>query len=214
MIKIYELIDPNTDETKYIGQTSKDLSERLRGHLYETKSDKKNNKRCNWIKSLQVNNLLPIINLIDMVDDGEWEFWEKWYIDLYKCWGINLKNTTGGGIGCYSPTLEVRKKVGNKKGAKIHTTQHKLNLSKKMLGINNSFYGKTHSKQVLEKIRQANYGNKNHRVKVKRIDSDGKEILFDSVKLAGESVDTSHSNITRTCRRKNNTFANYKWEYA
>lgn len=91
---IYELIDPRTDETKYIGKTI-NLEERLKGHINEYKSNKTTLK-INWIKSLEKKGLIPIINVIDT---DEVNFWEIFYIQLYKSWNINLTNMTIGGTG-------------------------------------------------------------------------------------------------------------------
>lgn len=35
--------------------------------------------------------------VIDEVSKSEWQFWEKYYISLYKSWGIKLVNLTDGG---------------------------------------------------------------------------------------------------------------------
>ncbi len=97
---IYELIDPITNETRYIGKANNPLI-RLMGHLTPNSLVKKT-KKNNWIKSLLKRNLKPILNIIDEVPANtkiEWGFWERFYINLYKSWNCKLTNGTEGGDG-------------------------------------------------------------------------------------------------------------------
>ena len=83
MVYIYTLSDPITKEVKYCGKT-KNIKERLIGHLKE----KKRLDKFGWIKTLKNNNLKPIIEIIDEVDDNGWDFWEKYWIFTIKNLGI------------------------------------------------------------------------------------------------------------------------------
>jgi hypothetical protein len=88
MIYIYTLSDPITKEVKYCGKT-KNIKERLIGHL----KDKRHNKeKFQWISDIKNNNLKPIIEIVDEVDDEGWDFWEKYWISQLKCWGFELFN--------------------------------------------------------------------------------------------------------------------------
>ena len=42
-------------------------------------------------------NEYPVIEVLDIVDDNEWIFWEQYWISLLKSWGFNLVNSTLGG---------------------------------------------------------------------------------------------------------------------
>ncbi len=95
MIFIYLLVDPITDEIKYVGKTNEPLV-RLRGHLVVRNTKKRKDA---WIKSLKDKKLKPVVEIIDEVVDEEWEFWEQYYISLFRSWGFNLYNLTNGGEG-------------------------------------------------------------------------------------------------------------------
>ncbi len=135
---IYELIDPITDETRYIGK-SIDPKHRLNfGHL----KDKYNSYKNNWIKALLKQNLKPILNVIDEVNESEWQFWEIFYISLYRSWNCRLTNLTGGGEGFESGEKnpakrpEVRRllsfqKLGEKNPTKRIEVRLKISQTKK-----------------------------------------------------------------------------------
>src|ERR1017187_3221478 len=92
-VNIYALSDPTTNETRYIGATKNSMRRRLNGHLSDGNGEKKNS----WIDSLRLNNLVPLIEIIDVVDYDDRNFWEQHYISLYRSWGFNLLNATDGG---------------------------------------------------------------------------------------------------------------------
>ena len=83
-IIIYTLIDPRDNQVRYVGKT-------------------------NNIKRLIRNDYKPIIEILDEVDEAEWEFWEKYWICQFKAWGFDLVNATDGGITPFS-TLKIRRK--------------------------------------------------------------------------------------------------------
>lgn len=92
---IYALSDPRTpDNVRYIGKAT-DIHNRLNRHLKETSITKKNN----WIKMLSKENIIPLISIIDIVEDNEWQKFEIYWISQFKTWGFNLLNMTAGGDG-------------------------------------------------------------------------------------------------------------------
>jgi len=92
---IYVLIDPRNNEIRYVGKTIQKLHRRLSRHLnHKNKSHKKS-----WIDGLKKEGLKPIIDILDVVPEQEWVFWEKYYISLFKTWGFDLLNHTNGGDG-------------------------------------------------------------------------------------------------------------------
>jgi hypothetical protein len=94
---IYTLTDPNTNEVRYIGKTN-NLTKRLRSHVSNNQLSKLT-KKNNWIVSLLRKNQLPIIELLDEVPENEIDFYEIFYISLFKSWGVDLLNGTNGGDG-------------------------------------------------------------------------------------------------------------------
>lgn len=94
---IYCLICPETNIVKYIGK-SKDPIKRFRSHLSKNnllESTKKNN----WLVSLLRENLIPVMEIIDEVPEKEIDYWERFYIQLFRSWGFELLNGTEGGDG-------------------------------------------------------------------------------------------------------------------
>lgn len=96
---IYGLIDPRTEEIRYIGKSTSGLS-RPKSHLNPSKYNKENNYKANWIKGLAALGLQPTIIIIKMVETAE-ELCQL-EIDIiadYKSKGARLTNLTNGGEG-------------------------------------------------------------------------------------------------------------------
>jgi len=92
-IHIYCLFEENT--SIYIGKTKNSLNQRKNQH----------NKRLN--KNLEIFEL-------DYVQENEWKFWERFYIELFNLWGFNLLNQNKGGGGLSFHTKESLQKMKNK----------------------------------------------------------------------------------------------------
>lgn len=131
MIKIYSLNDPITKEVRYIGKTNQQyLSSRLHSHMKDCK--KSNSKKIIWIKSILINGLRPEINLLDEVEEENWEYWEKYYISYYKELGYDLVNTTSGGQRGYS--IKGRK-LSEEHKKKISIISRRPRVNKENFGI-------------------------------------------------------------------------------
>jgi len=111
---IYSLRDPIDNQIKYIGKAN-DIKFRFYTHTVNCNL-LKNTPKIQWIKSLKKQGLNPIIEEVDCVDKNEWQFWEIYYISLFRSWGFKLKNITNGGDGntCPYRTEEFKKKVSLK----------------------------------------------------------------------------------------------------
>ncbi len=96
----------------YIGKTVQKPSKRLNNH-----------KKVFGKKTL--------LEVIDIVENNNWLFWEKYYISLFKSWGFILKNKNEGGGGCITHEVpkSARKKISetHKNKKKPFTEDHKLN---------------------------------------------------------------------------------------
>jgi len=97
-ILIYKLIDPKTNQIRYIGKTKKTLRKRLYEHLTKRNLTPKTHKN-NWIKQLLSEGLKPIIETIEIVTELNWKEREIYHIKKLKSDGIKLTNTTDGGDG-------------------------------------------------------------------------------------------------------------------
>ena len=93
---IYTLSDPNTNEIRYVGK-SNDLKYRLKKHINESKNKRTHKEK--WINTLINEGLTPIIEILDIVNENEWSFYETYWISQFKTWGFELTNGTSGGEG-------------------------------------------------------------------------------------------------------------------
>lgn len=162
LTKIYTLEHPDTGEIVYVGKTSTSLKQRLASHICSSK--KSNYKIGSWIKSL---NKEPIINLIDEIPTSEWEFWEKHYISLFKSWNFKLKNMTDGGeldnTGKKLPhSEETKKKIGLRRSGKLHNEISKSKMSEFRKGKSyEDLYGIEKAKEIKEKLSELRKGELN-----------------------------------------------------
>ena len=51
------------------------------------------------------------IYLLDEVEENNWEFWERYWIQQFKQWGFNLSNKNNGGGGPLTHSENVVKKI-------------------------------------------------------------------------------------------------------
>jgi hypothetical protein len=114
-------------QVRYVGKSNKPL-QRFNRHINENVV----NRKSSWIKSLKLNGLLPILEIIDEVPLCDWEFWEKHYIKLYKSCGAKLLNMNDGGQGATPIRETIEKQRRIKFGKKItEETRLKLSISNK-----------------------------------------------------------------------------------
>lgn len=91
---IYALLDPRTGEIRYVGKAD-NPEKRLLDHLRQCNYGETH--RARWLRSLIVDGLRPLLEVIDEVADTEWEAAECAYIAFYKECGHPLVNATPGG---------------------------------------------------------------------------------------------------------------------
>ena len=120
--KIYVLKNPETHVVKYVGVTTRSLNQRLYQHLSEARN-KTGTYKINWIRSLLKNNKKPIIDLLEICNETNWEEREKYWINFYP----NLTNTDIGGKGIIFKNNVSIKKSSDKHCKKI--VQLDLNLN-------------------------------------------------------------------------------------
>lgn len=119
MVTIYTLTDPITKEVRYIGKTKRSLRDRMYSHTSNHKLNNEKSYKNSWILSLKKKGFIPTIEILDIVEENNWEFWEQFYIGLFKSWGFRLTNMTkggegsNGGKGClgYKHTEEAKRKI-------------------------------------------------------------------------------------------------------
>lgn len=200
---------PMNNIPKYIGKTN-NLSKRIAYHLLY---DKKKSKKFDWIKSLRSRGLKPILEVIEITNENNWEFWEQHYISLYKSWGFELKNMTFGGDGNKLKRLpenwkrkirESCKELG--KGRKF-SEEHRKNMSLSKTGKKTK---KIYSEE--ERLKRVEW-NKIHKSKpVLQYDLEGNFIReYTSIKEAEESI--NKTGLTHYFKGNFKHCGGYKWKY-
>lgn len=144
-VTIYILVEPITNQVRYIGKTIQLLNKRLSAHLCE--SNKSNTKKNTWLKNLKKRGLKPKIEELDIVPESEWSFWEQYWICQFKTWGFELKNTDEGGKGGSSEFM--------KKNNPMHNKKSREKLSKSLMG-NQFAKGYKHSEETKKKVSDNN----------------------------------------------------------
>ena len=120
---IYQLIDPNNNEIRYVGQTI-NIKQRYNRHISD--SFRKNTHLYCWIKSLIKDNKKPIIEVIEECDIDCIDIFEKMYISLYKSWGVRLTNLDSGGQKNRGMSNETKQKISLSLTGKKQSDETKL----------------------------------------------------------------------------------------
>ena len=97
LIRIYCLIDPRTQEVRYIGKTDKEIQTRLSQHISKAKN-RPTTHRDKWISNLLSINLIPEISVVEYCLPELWKSREVYWIALYRK-SADLTNHSDGGEG-------------------------------------------------------------------------------------------------------------------
>lgn len=138
---IYILIDPFTQENRYVGKSTSGLS-RPKQH-FKAKELKGTTHKANWVKSVMAKGKLPIIYVIEEFDTKEeLEEAEQFWIANFKFLGCNLTNATLGGEGTVGykhreETIEILKQKASTRDKVNYQNPHN---KKRNITINNELY--------------------------------------------------------------------------
>lgn len=88
MYYIYGLVDPDSLEIKYVGQT-KNPENRFKQHL----KIEIENRKVFWIANLKRKGKKPILQIIEKIETKRPDFHEKKWINYFNSIGIDLFNT-------------------------------------------------------------------------------------------------------------------------
>jgi hypothetical protein len=94
MTNIYRLLDPETSEVHYVGQTVGPIEKRLRSHILG--AQREGDKKSLWIQALASKGATPIVQLIEECPDEQAN--EREYHWIMHHYGIN-PNLTNGNVG-------------------------------------------------------------------------------------------------------------------
>jgi predicted GIY-YIG superfamily endonuclease len=143
MFYIYKLIDPITNDIRYVGYT-KSPKKRIWEHIRDVKKGIKTYK-CDWIRNLMSKNCEPILEIISEIR----------LIKEFKELGYKLTNLTDGGDGQNGVKLrkdhpvimwnkgkekseETKRKISEANKGKKLSSEHREKLSKAKIGKNRS----------------------------------------------------------------------------
>lgn len=130
---IYALVDPETDQIRYVGFTSCRPGKRLNQHCC-TKRDP-NTHKSNWIKSLLSRGLRPVIRTLE-TGVGDWAACEKKWITQLRAEGHPLTNLSDGGegtVGCQF-SEERKRKISIAHRGRIISQEQREKISKALMG--------------------------------------------------------------------------------
>lgn len=95
---IYGLIDPNTGDIMYVGQTKNPRS-RLNIHRYDAKKLKSKTTKNLWYSALMESGIEPSLKILVKCDSSLANFYEKRIIRKLRLLGVPLTNIADGGVG-------------------------------------------------------------------------------------------------------------------
>lgn len=115
-VYIYGLIDPTTNQIRYVGQ-SNDPWKRFARHISPS-AESEGNYKSRWIAKLMKNGLMPRLTIVDRIPKELVNERERDFISLMKFLGFDLTNLTKGGQDTGSVLIPVKRidlKTGQEK---------------------------------------------------------------------------------------------------
>ena len=194
MTFIYTLSDRNG--VRYIGKSNEPFL-RLKVHLKESKY--KRTRKEKWINSLLEKEEFPIMEIIDEVDDTDWEFFEIYWIAQFKAWGFDIINGTDGGEG------------SNGFKGHTHSEETKIELRKK----SNAYYSEEKNKKDAS-ARTKELFEKNPYYNSKKIfqyDLNGIFLKETTLNQANKELKIPKSNIIECGKGRRKTAGKFIWKY-
>ncbi|WRH62063.1 MAG: hypothetical protein RSE12_17075 [Fuscovulum sp.] len=144
---IYGLIDPRTDDVRYIGKSIRPY-QRLQNHM----NDVSKCHRSHWLQELKRAGLRPELWIMDRIEaDANWQELERDYIEHGHFADWPLTNSTSGGDGVCNLPPETRERmratwlgrkhraeslvrIGDASRGRHHSEDHKARMSAIMAG--------------------------------------------------------------------------------
>lgn len=191
----------------YIGQTVRNLQERMEEHARHTNTAFDKALRKYGLDAFDVEEI-DSASTMDELNQKEMH-WIKFYNSIVPN-GYNMCEGGGNTRGFHHSEISKRKMSESK--------------SISYLGEKNPFFGKTHSESSKQKMSVKRKGmahmtpesvqkvrDSHYKVKVRNIDTGE---VFDSAKAAAEKYNLKDTHITRVCKGRRKKTGGFKWEYA
>lgn len=147
------------------------------------------------------------MEVVDIVFDSEWEFWETYWIHQFKTWNFDLKNGDDGGKGISSEFMKANNPMFKQ--------EHRDKVSLSLMG-NTRRRGKKNSQETIDKIKAnaacpwlgkarpeiSNWLVAAIRKSVEVLNvATGTIQLFESQKECAQSLGMTEGTVTRAIRR-------------
>lgn len=208
-------IENLVNHKKYIGQ-SNDIENRWKKHKYALNNGTHENDylQKSWNKYGCDNFDFYILELCTATMLNEREIY---YIDLYETLnrnnGYNL--VSGGGVNKYY-SEEVCKKISQAlKGHEV-SLETRIKISKNhadVSGEKHSMYGKKHSEEAIEKMRQAGIGRSSSRKNLTPVLCMELNTVFENATEASKVLNLDSGAILKCCRGERKTCGGYGWSF-
>lgn len=223
-ISIYGLVDPFTNQLRYIGQTKQNPYDRFSSHCCSTRN--RGTKNENWIKSLALQKAKPNLLIIDTVDIKDWIFWEMFYIAYYKSIGCKLNNLTkGGDITNINKADKLKNRSLQHKGKKVILNDSKIFdsikqcadfLNENAITVQQAIAKKRNLKGNIIQY----YGNhKNEKIRLSNIQrpviaiKNNIETRYNNAKEAAFVLNIDYSSICKCLKGKKSTVNKFEFKY-
>lgn len=143
---IYALIDPRTNEIRYIGKAL-NTRKRYNSHICGSKSNKTHKDK--WINNLLSCEKKPILEVLETCNEENCAEKEQYWIKYYREQGCDLTNLTDGGEGSVNPSEETREKLRNAALRQWSNVSNRKEQSDRLKKIfSNEAYRKEHSNRM------------------------------------------------------------------
>jgi group I intron endonuclease len=156
MTTIYALHDPTDRSGRvYVGKTAKRLHQRILEHTNAAKRGELS-PRARWIKSILERGMMPAaVVLEEVLDGGDWEEAERFWIASLRTLGLPLLNLTDGGEGLlgHRRSEVTRRKIGDAQRGRKYSPE-------RCQHIGDALRGKPLSRECKRKISDALRGRK------------------------------------------------------
>lgn len=232
---IYALVDPRTQEIRYIGRSSSGLR-RPNEHKFARSSGIIKGYCDRWALSLVKIGLEPLIKVIEECPDfiQKTEMINSWlnvreqdWISWYRREGARLTNLTRGGEGRLGAPVseETREKIRKIRLGKKHTEESKKKMSLSAIGkpkkpVSEETRQKQralalcrrHTEETKKKLSAMQKGKKRPctSTKVRCIETGE---VFESIKEAAKKHNTTPSRIWMVCTKRRRTTSRVRFEY-
>lgn len=134
-VLVYGLIDPRTNEVRYIGKSIYGLK-RARAHGQPSRLDRYPGHRANWIRSLQREGLSFCCVVLCRCSEDQLDAAEIFWIAEGRRLGWTLTNATDGGEGAPGciQSEETKRKVGAFHAGRPKSAEHRARIAEALRG--------------------------------------------------------------------------------